>query len=112
LSGQHFPASNLRPGESSTRGMTGSRHGSENELACRMVLCYEAAPQKNVGANMAKKAKRREWTKDDVRELKTLARQKTPVAKIAKSLTPMCVAPRKKNLVQPAYRIHLHFDIA
>jgi hypothetical protein len=35
---------------------------------------------------MAKKAKRREWTKDDVRELKTLARQKTPVGKIAKSL--------------------------
>ena len=35
---------------------------------------------------MAKKVKRREWTKDDVRELKTLARQKTPVAKIAKSL--------------------------
>jgi hypothetical protein len=31
-------------------------------------------------------AKRREWTKDDVRELKTLARQKTPAAKIAKSL--------------------------
>ena len=27
---------------------------------------------------MAKVAKRREWTKDDVRELKTLARQKTP----------------------------------
>jgi hypothetical protein len=58
----------------------------KNELACPMVLCYEAAPKKNVGANMAKKAKRREWTKDDVRELKTLARQKTPVAKIAKSL--------------------------
>jgi hypothetical protein len=34
---------------------------------------------------MAKKVKRREWTKDDVRELKTL-RQKTPVARIAKSL--------------------------
>ena len=42
--------------------------------------------KKNVGANMAKKVKRREWTKDDVRELKTLARQKTPVAKIARSL--------------------------
>jgi hypothetical protein len=65
--------------------MTGSRHGPENELACPMVLCYEAAPKK-VGANMPKKAKRREWTKEDVRELKTLARQKTPVAKIAKSL--------------------------
>jgi hypothetical protein len=35
---------------------------------------------------MAKKAKLRAWTKDDVRELKALARQKTPAAKIAKSL--------------------------
>ena len=35
---------------------------------------------------MAKTMKRREWTKDDVRELKALARQKTPVAKIAKAL--------------------------
>jgi hypothetical protein len=38
------------------------------------------------GVDMAKTVKRREWTKDDVRELKSLARQKTPVAKIAKSL--------------------------
>jgi IS30 family transposase len=38
------------------------------------------------GVVMAKRSKRREWTKDDVRELKTLARQKTPAAKIAKSL--------------------------
>jgi hypothetical protein len=35
---------------------------------------------------MAKRPTRREWTKDDVRELKTLARQKTPVTKIAKVL--------------------------
>jgi hypothetical protein len=30
--------------------------------------------------------KRREWTKDDVRQLKTLAKQKVGVAKIAKTL--------------------------
>jgi hypothetical protein len=38
---------------------------------------------------MAKKAKkqvRRSWTKDDLRELKALAKKKTPVAKIAKAL--------------------------
>ncbi len=35
---------------------------------------------------MAKRSKRREWTKQDVRELKSLARQKTSAAKIAKSL--------------------------
>ena len=35
---------------------------------------------------MAKKSKRREWTKDDIRELKALARQKTPARKIARAL--------------------------
>jgi hypothetical protein len=43
---------------------------------------------------MAKK--RREWTKQDVRELKSLARQKTPAAKIAKSLKRTLSATRKK----------------
>ena len=51
------------------------------------VAVLRSGPQKkNVGANMPKKPKRREWTKDDIRELKTLARQKTPVVRIAKSL--------------------------
>jgi hypothetical protein len=36
---------------------------------------------------MAKKnSKRREWTKTDIRELKTLARGKTPAGKIARAL--------------------------
>jgi hypothetical protein len=35
---------------------------------------------------MAKKSKRREWTKDDIRELKALAKQKTPAGKIARAL--------------------------
>jgi hypothetical protein len=45
---------------------------------------------------MAKRSKRREWTKDDVRELKTLARQKTPTAKIAKWLKRTPGATRQK----------------
>ena len=45
---------------------------------------------------MAKVAKRREWTKDDVRELKTLARQKTPVGKIAKALKRTAGATQQK----------------
>ena len=53
---------------------------------------------------MAKNAKRREWTKDDVRELKTLARQKTPVAKIAKSLkrTPGAIGIYTRRVIRPA----------
>jgi hypothetical protein len=35
---------------------------------------------------MAKKSKRREWTKGDIRELKALAKQKTPAGKIARAL--------------------------
>jgi hypothetical protein len=41
-------------------------------------------------------ANRREWTKDDVRELKALARQKTSVAKIAKSLKRTLAATQQK----------------
>ena len=41
-------------------------------------------------------AKRREWTKTDVRELKTLARQRTPARKIARSLKRSEGATRQK----------------
>ena len=40
--------------------------------------------------------KRREWTKDDVRELKGFARQKTPAPKIARSLKRTVGAVRQK----------------
>jgi hypothetical protein len=57
------------------------------EMSCggsrRRMLGHRS---RNTGVVMAKTAKLRAWTKDDVRELKALARQKTPVAKIAKSL--------------------------
>jgi len=46
---------------------------------------------------MAKKrSKRREWTPADVRELKNLAKQKTPARKIAKSLKRTEGATRQK----------------
>jgi hypothetical protein len=46
---------------------------------------------------MAKKgSKRREWTKGDVRELKSLARGKTPARKIARSLKRTEGATRQK----------------
>jgi hypothetical protein len=46
---------------------------------------------------MAKKnSKRREWTKTDIRELKTLARQKTRAGKIAKALKRTEGATRQK----------------
>ena len=54
---------------------------------------------------MARKSKRREWTKQDVRELKTLARQKTPAAKIAKSLKRTVGATR-----QHAFKLGVSLD--
>jgi hypothetical protein len=46
---------------------------------------------------MAKKnSKRREWTKTDIRELKTLARGKTPAGKIARALKRTEGATRQK----------------
>ena len=46
---------------------------------------------------MAKKpAKRREWTKNDIRELKTMAKSKTPAPKIAKALNRSLGATRQK----------------
>ena len=55
---------------------------------------------------MAKKAsKRRAWTAVNVRELKTLARKKTPVARIARILKRSEAATRQK-----AFSIGLSLD--
>jgi hypothetical protein len=45
---------------------------------------------------MAKNSERREWTRTDVRELKALARQKTPARKIARTLKRTEGATRQK----------------
>jgi hypothetical protein len=46
---------------------------------------------------VAKKAsKRREWTQTDIRELKSMAKQKTPAPKIAKNLKRTLGATRQK----------------
>jgi hypothetical protein len=49
-------------------------------------------------SSMAKMAKRREWTKSDVTELKTMAKKKTPAPKIAKALKRTVGATRQKAL--------------
>jgi hypothetical protein len=47
---------------------------------------YKHSPFKMKGYLMAKKTKRRAWTKADVRTLKTLAKKKTRAASIARTL--------------------------
>jgi hypothetical protein len=54
---------------------------------------------------MAKKSKRREWTEQDVGELKALARQKMPAAKIARTLDRTVDATRQK-----AFSLRLSLD--
>jgi hypothetical protein len=45
---------------------------------------------------MARKARRRAWMPTDVRELKSLAKQKMPASKIARSLKRTVGATRQK----------------
>lgn len=59
-----------------------------------------AATAKRAGAS-----KRRSWTKDDVRELKSLAKQKLPTAKIARALKRTEGATRQK-----AYSLGVSLD--
>ena len=47
---------------------------------------------------MVKKTKRREWTTEDVRELRQLAKAKTPAAQIARKLKRTEGATRQKAL--------------
>jgi len=48
---------------------------------------------------MAKKTVRRAWTSSDVRELKSLAKKKTGVGKISKTL--------KRTIAATAYKAHM-----
>jgi hypothetical protein len=50
-----------------------------------------------LGGVMARKAKRRAWTAADVRNLKGLAKEKTPATKIAKSLNEQLEQLGKKH---------------
>ena len=47
---------------------------------------------------MAKRARRREWTKEDVREIKGHSRARTPVAKMSKLMKRTVAALRQKAL--------------
>jgi hypothetical protein len=65
-----------------------------------MKLCYKPLRK---GAMMAKKATkkrvtRREWTKDDIKELKAHSKARTPVIKIAKITKRTVGALRQKAL--------------
>ena len=56
---------------------------------------------------MARKAKRREWTAADVRNLKGLAKKKTPASKIAKSLSLLQFLARgPKNQIIVDYEVY------
>ncbi len=62
-------------------------------------------PDKKPAAKSKQKSKRREWTAQDVRELKSLARLKTPASRIARKLKRTEGATRQKALT-----LHLSLD--
>ena len=71
-------------------------HGrGTHRVGTRSFSCLD--PLSLSGDHMAKKSsKRRQWTRDDVRELKASARQKTPARKIARALRRTEGATRQK----------------
>ena len=58
---------------------------------------YKQSSSKMKGNQMAKKSKRRAWTKADIRTLKTLAKKKTRASSIARALKRTEGATRQKS---------------
>ncbi|NVO14638.1 MAG: hypothetical protein HXX10_11430 [Rhodoplanes sp.] len=80
---------------------------AKKATAVKKAAAVKKAPASKTAAT-AKKAgasKRRGWTKDDVKELKGLAKQKLPTAKIAKALKRTEGATRQK-----AYSLGVSLD--
>jgi NADH:ubiquinone oxidoreductase subunit len=78
---------------------------SSSSLIGHHQFVYAGASIHETGVPMAKKIQRREWTKDDLRELKALAKQKKPAPKIAKSLKRTVGATR-----QMAFKLGVSLD--
>jgi hypothetical protein len=80
---------------------------AKKATAVKKTAAAKKAPVNKTAAT-AKKAgasKRRGWSKDDVKELKALAKQKLPTAKIAKALKRTEGATRQK-----AYSLGVSLD--
>ena len=58
-------------------------------MGCPLIVVVD-------GDEMARKSSKRRWTKTELRELKSLARAKTPAGKIARSLKRTEGATRQK----------------
>ena len=78
------------------------RPGAAKKTAARgrVAKATKASSATAATAGKARKIKRREWTRDDVRQLRSLAKQRTPVARIAKMLkrTPGATAAKAFKL--------------
>jgi hypothetical protein len=78
---------------------------SAAKAAAKPALKASAKPAAKAAAKRPTASKRRSWTKDDVRELKSLAKQKLPTAKIARALKRTEGATRQK-----AYSLGVSLD--
>jgi hypothetical protein len=66
------------------------------DIEARDIFIWGLVSPSELGGVMARKAKRRDWTAGDIRDLKGLAKRKMPAAKIARSLKRTIGATRQK----------------
>jgi hypothetical protein len=70
--------------------------GKQIDIPRKSIIDTRLFDEPDLGGVMAKKVQRREWTAANLRDLKSLAKKKTPAGKIAKSLKRTEGATRQK----------------
>jgi hypothetical protein len=78
-----------------------ARFGAAHEIVADVIFRARSAAQSETGIVMAKKVKkrvRREYTRDDVKELRAHSKARTPVTKIAKRMKRTEASLRQKAI--------------
>jgi hypothetical protein len=79
----------------------GQPHGAAHEIVADVIFRARSSAQSETGIVMAKKVNkrvRREYTRDDVKELRAHSKARTPVTKIAKRMKRTEASLRQKAI--------------
>jgi hypothetical protein len=79
----------------------GQPHGAAHEIVADVIFRARSSAQSETGIVMAKKVNkrvRREYTRDDVKELRAHSKARTPVTKIAKQMRRTEASLRQKAI--------------
>lgn len=98
-------AKKAAPKKAAPKKAAAKKAPAKKVMAPKKVAAPKAASKTAATAKKAGASKRRGWTNDDVKELKALAKQKLPTAKIAKALKRTEGATRQK-----AYSLGVSLD--